>query len=153
MNSGMRNAVDICEGRRNMRAARCELFAVVLLLFSVASFAATPGLDTLVGFDTAWTLVYDGGKYKNDRATSDKFNDIKSLPDGSIVCTGLSGDSTSSNDQMILIKIDKSGNILWKKLYPRELGQYAYSVAIARNGDFLVGGGVLALPLLYVRIA
>ncbi len=46
-----------------------------------ASSAATPGFDTLVNYDTAWTFVYDGGK------TPNIFSDVKCLPNG--VCRRL----------------------------------------------------------------
>ena len=41
---------------------------LLLLAFSIGVNATTPGFDTLVNYDTAWTFVYDGGKYKDGTA-------------------------------------------------------------------------------------
>jgi hypothetical protein len=89
-----------------------------------------------------------GGVGKNGKVVSDKFYDIKALPDGSVICAGLSRDSVLLRDQMILVKIDQSGKLIWKKLYNNKYHQYANSVAIARNGDFLVGGGSSGAPVI-----
>jgi hypothetical protein len=46
---------------KNIVTTSYLFFLIIFLNSSLSTFAATPGLDTLVGFDTAWTLVYDGG--------------------------------------------------------------------------------------------
>ncbi|HEX2958317.1 MAG TPA: hypothetical protein VHO70_15895 [Chitinispirillaceae bacterium] len=55
--------------------------ALFLFLIIVSSNCATPGLDTLVSFDTAWTLVYDGGKNKSNRVVADQFSSVVPLFD------------------------------------------------------------------------
>jgi hypothetical protein len=53
------------------------LTATLLVIITFPLHAATPGFDTLVNYDTAWTYVYDGGKYKDGTAMDDYFNDVK----------------------------------------------------------------------------
>jgi hypothetical protein len=49
---------------------------IIICLLAFVSSAATPGFDTLVNYDTAWTYVYDGGK------TLDVFFDAKYMTNG-----------------------------------------------------------------------
>ena len=119
-----------------------------MLLVTITSpvHASTPGFDTLVNYDTAWTFVYDGGTNKNGLAINDKFNDIKCLTNG--VCVGQSGDTSSTVAQIICLKLDGSGKLLMKKLYSHQENQYGYSLAIKKNGDFIIGGNRVGGPLL-----
>jgi hypothetical protein len=132
-----------------LTARRLPLAAVSSLLTAVlltAAFASTPGKDTLVNYDTAWTFVYDGGKSKTGLTMYDILYDVKPLTNGVCVCVGLSGDVSSDQVQFFLIKIDASGKIVQKKLLGSEYDQYAHSIAIARNGDFLIGGARYGQP-------
>jgi hypothetical protein len=125
---------DNCES-----SAPVFLFFIVFLLSAIncpltTAFASTPGKDTLVNYDTTWTYVYDGG-------TVDIFYDAKCLSNGVCVCVGESVDSTSHIAQSILMKFDANGKVLQKKLYTiKKDDQYAHSLAIAKNGDFIIGG-------------
>jgi len=112
------------------------LRAIPLLLATllVPIFASTPGKDTLVNYDTAWTYVYDGG------STLDIFYDVKCLTNSVCVCVGESVDPTTHIAQSILMKFDIAGKIVQKKLYGTKDDQYAHSIDIAKNGDFIIGG-------------
>jgi hypothetical protein len=113
------------------------------MLFAYSSLAAIPGFDTLVNYDTTWTFVYDGGRSVTGLklAIYDVFYDVKCLPNGVCVCVGESGDTTSNLGQTILMKLDASGKMLLKRLYPADNNeQYAHSLVIAKNGDFIIGG-------------
>ena len=90
--------------------------------------------------------MYDGGTNKNGLAINDKFNDIKCLTNG--VCVGQSGDTSSTVAQIICLKLDGSGKLLMKKLYSHQENQYGYSLAIKKNGDFIIGGNRVGGPLL-----
>ena len=73
---------------------------------------ATPGMvQAQVSYDTAWTLVYDGGKWPDSSVNNDVFKDVKVLSDGSSICVGQSFGS------LLLIKYDATGKIVWKKLH------------------------------------
>jgi hypothetical protein len=111
------------------------LLAVVLSL----AFAASAQLN----YDTAWTYVYDGGTYKDifnrTYIIDDYFRDVKTLPDGSSICVGQTRDSTGLTN-VLLMKLDASGTMMWKKLYRYQQGGGGFSVVIAKNGDFIIGG-------------
>ena len=63
--------------RISLFTARCSLLTAILLTaLSSSLFAATPGFDTLVNYDTAWTYMYVGG------TTGDIFYDVKCLTNG-----------------------------------------------------------------------
>ena len=62
------------------------------------------------------------------------------------VCVGLSGDSTSNQGQTFLMKIDASGKVIQKKLYATKEAQWAHSLAIAKNDDFILGGQRYSQP-------
>jgi hypothetical protein len=104
------------------------------MLFAYSSLAATPGFDTLVNYDTAWTYVYDGG------TRVDVFYDVKCLANGVCVCVGESVDSSTHLDQTIMMKLDASGSVIQKKLFATDNNQHAQSLSIAKNGDFIIGG-------------
>jgi hypothetical protein len=121
------------------------LTALSSLLF--AAFSSTPGFDTLVNYDTAWTYVYDGGKYKDGSSLLDIFHDVKCKGNGVTICVGGTIDTSNNMLQTLLMKFDNTGKILQKKLYQtsfpnntRYNNQHALSIFIAKNGDFLIGG-------------
>jgi hypothetical protein len=64
------------------------------------------------------------------------------------VCVGQSGDTSSTVAQIICLKLDGSGKLLMKKLYSHQENQYGYSLAIKKNGDFIIGGNRVSGPLL-----
>ncbi|MBN2035806.1 MAG: hypothetical protein JW768_03610 [Chitinispirillaceae bacterium] len=89
-------------------SARYWPLAAVLSL----AFAASAQLN----YDTAWTYVYDGGKLPDSTAIYDELYDIKVLPGGGFVCVGSSVDSLERG-VVLLMKLDASGNMVWKKLH------------------------------------
>jgi hypothetical protein len=121
------------------------MFAVGLLAAGVVGANATE----TVNYDTAWTFVYDGGTYKDGSVTMDKFKDVKSLPDGSVVCAGVSGDTSSNSDQIFIMKLSNSGKMQWKRLFKRSKSYtYANALSIAKNGDLIIGGGYMSSPVI-----
>jgi hypothetical protein len=95
-------------------------YLALLLFFVATSFAATPGFDTLVNYDTAWTFVYDELMDNKGRIIDDNFYDVKPLPDGSCVCVGKSSDSTGRQG-FLLVKLSPAGKMVFKKVYNRVL--------------------------------
>ena len=112
---------------------------VVLILSNFLNAGAA------VNYDTAWTFIYDGGVYSNGKSFIDNFYDIKIINDGRAVCVGRSGDSSGST-QSLLIKLDKSGQIVQKTLFNttnpanQYNSQHAHSLFICRNNDLIIGG-------------
>ena len=122
---------------------------MLLVTITFPLHATTPGFDTLVNYDTAWTFVYDGGKYKDGTNILDIFHDVKVMPNGVCVCVGKSGDTSSSVPDFFVLYLDTAGKILRKKIIVRNSnGSEAYSVAIAKNGDLIIGGKKSGDPFL-----
>jgi hypothetical protein len=94
---------------------------VMLLGTATIALSSTPGFDTLVSYDTAWTFVYDGGKDSDGDAIPDNFYDVKALPDNKgYICVGGSRmpDSVCGGDMDIFfMRLDANGEILWKKYF------------------------------------
>jgi hypothetical protein len=113
-------------------------FLIVLLVGIYAFVGVAVAADT-VNYDTAWTFVYDGGKYKSSNISydiSDYYSDVKVLPDGGQVCVGTTRDSVGFS-KVLLMKLTSDGKVIWKKLF---VGGGGNSIVIAKNGDFIVGG-------------
>jgi hypothetical protein len=130
-------------------------YLALQLLFFMSSFAAIPGLDTLVNYDTTWTFVYDGGMKKVGYGPMDDvLYDVREYTPNGCVAVGLSGD-TSNSMQALLMEFGADGKIILNKMYDTKLGTNTFfndfifhSVTIAKNGDFLVGGRRYAGPLI-----
>jgi hypothetical protein len=124
---------------------RTQLIKVTMLLMACAGTAAAQ-----VNYDTAWTLVYDGGIWRdgfnNIHTIEDIFRDVKALPDGGSICGGLSRDSTGMQGFLIM-KLDASGAIVWKK-FTRTGGAGACSIVLTKNGDFIIGGQKSSAPFI-----
>jgi hypothetical protein len=116
---------------------------MILVTFSAPLHASTSGFDTLVNYDTAWTYVYDGGTLKNGKAINDYFFDLKTLLNGTIMCVGQSADSSNTKG-ILVVKFDPSGKFKWKKRF--SVGGGGYSIAMAKNGDFIIGGSAGSSP-------
>lgn len=114
--------------KRDIR--RLTAFFVLCVILSINAFAAYTA-----NYDTAWTLVYDGGKTTAGENIDDNFYDIEILPNGEAICVGGTRDSNSIG-KVLLMKLSPSGKVVRKSLF---LGT-GESVMIARNGDYWVGG-------------
>jgi len=121
---------------------------MVMLLVTITFplHASTPGFDTLVNYDTAWTFVYDGGKKTDGTPVTDIFYDVKVISDGTSILAGASGDTIHST-QSLLVELDKKGKVLQNKLYITNNTTHSYyneqsarSIVVAKNGDFIIGG-------------
>ena len=134
--------IDSCSNlffRSSLLTALCSL-----LCLASSTAATTPGFDTLVNYDTAWTFVYDGGKQTTGAAINDNFYDVKVFPDGSSICVGQTADSMNARG-IFLVNLNPSGKLEWKKRYNRSGG--GNSIVIAKNGDFIIGGTRGTSPL------
>ena len=63
----------------------------------------------------------------------------KWLPDGSIIAVGAVW-HTGPNHQYFLAKLDSLGNVLWKKTYGGPWREECWSVDLALDGGFILGG-------------
>jgi hypothetical protein len=91
--------------------------------------------------------VYDAGEDTAGTVIYDDFYDVKCLADGNCVCVGMSADSTSHYG-ILLMKLDNSGKVLWKKLLNGNTRDHynGFSICIANNGDFIIGGKRFTAP-------
>jgi hypothetical protein len=128
------------------------IISTIFVSFLGLMGSAPVSADDTLTYDTAWTFVYDGGKFTTGlkTAVTDKFYDVKALQDGGYACVGQSSlvDSNSGGD-LFLLKLSAEGEMLWKKLYRNAMdGGCAHSIAISKNESFLVGGNRGAAPYL-----
>ena len=62
------------------------LLKTLLVPLSMGLLSLCPATASAqVNYDTAWTFVYDGGKYSDSSGIGDDFHDVKPLPDGGCV--------------------------------------------------------------------
>jgi len=106
-----------------------------------------------VNYDTAWTYAYDAGKKTDTTDLVALLYDAKVLSNGTSVCVGFASDSTGEKKSLIL-QLDFQGKLVRKQLLGTKSlthsyydGQSAHCIAVAKNGDFLIGGERYIAPL------
>ncbi|HSV50317.1 MAG TPA: collagen-like protein [Candidatus Acidoferrales bacterium] len=62
--------------------------------------------------------------------------------DGGFALTGGIGNSTSGQEDVLLLKVNASGTLMWSKSYDTESDDYGYSVAATADGGFAVAGTI-----------
>lgn len=82
--------------------------------------------------DSSWFVkIYD------DTTFSSYLSQAIELPDSGFVAAGV---HAQNNWQMLLLRTDKNGNILWEKKYGGSQSEAAYNIAITKDGDYILGG-------------
>lgn len=82
--------------------------------------------------DIEWTKTY--GKEGHDRGQS-----IKKTADSCYIIVGHSTSFGNESD-ILLLKIDRKGNLMWSKIYSTPLVDAAYCVEVCPSGDYLICG-------------
>ena len=85
-----------------------------------------------------WTQTYDF-------SSTDRLNFIEKLPDGSFIMTGSSLSSINQSNDILLMKTDYLGNIMWSKTFGTNQEEIAHSLDIASDGSFSIVFEVLTL--------
>ncbi len=80
-----------------------------------------------------WARSYGG-------SGTDVINDVKVLPDGSIIAVGYTTSSGAGGKDVLVMKLSPEGGIAWAKTYGGTKDDVANAVAIADNGDVIVAG-------------
>jgi hypothetical protein len=81
--------------------------------------------------DTLWTQLLD-----NCRGSS-----IRQTTDGGYIIGGSTPDTWGTgNSDIVLIKTDGGGNLMWNKQFPRYSADYATSVLQTNDGGYIVAG-------------
>lgn len=84
--------------------------------------------------DTLWTKEYMYAPQKKSYGA-----DIYQEADSGFVVCGITN-KYSTNMRAMLLRLDKDGNVLWEKNYPNAGDVYAYSLAKAADGGYLLAG-------------
>jgi gliding motility-associated-like protein len=66
-----------------------------------------------------WNKLYDSAN--SVRYNYFNFHKVIELSDGSIMIAGYTNNQTTENDELLLVKTDNSGNIIWNKTYKSRL--------------------------------
>ncbi len=111
-------------------------------------------LFLLTGYDTATTASYDVVLVKTDQfgvvQWAKKYGGwmmeiakkIIKLSDGNYLITGISDSFSPNGDRdILLIKVDANGNLIWSNTYGSSGYQSAFSVIETSNEDLVVVGG------------
>ena len=83
--------------------------------------------------DTLWTREYGGES--DDNAYS-----IQKTKDGGFVIAGDTRSFGAGNDDVYIIRTDSKGDTLWTKTYGTKENDAAYSVAVTKDGGFILAG-------------
>jgi hypothetical protein len=117
---------------------RADSFARGVIL-GLSLFIGGASATDSAKYDTAWTMVYDGGKTADGTIINDVFRDVKALANGNIICVGETRDS-GFIPNLLLIEFDPIGGVRNKKLFSQTAGLGGSSLTLAKNGDYLIGG-------------
>jgi len=80
-----------------------------------------------------WQKTYGGSQ-------ADWANAIQPLPDGGFILAGSTRSFGSGSEDLWLIRLDPSGNILWQKAYGGRESDGAYSIHLTADGGFITAG-------------
>lgn len=108
------------------------------LIIAGATWSYSSGYDFLVMRldpygNVKWVRTYGG----DDR---DVARDVAVEKNGDIVVVGETSSFGMGYADFWVLKLDKDGNIIWQKAYGMDGPDVADAVAIAENGDIIVGG-------------
>ncbi|RPI13782.1 MAG: hypothetical protein EHM58_17830, partial [Ignavibacteriae bacterium] len=82
--------------------------------------------------NTVWSNIYEG-------PWQSECYDIQATPDGGFIMTGTETSFVTDADLM-LIKLDANGNVLWKKIWGTEDAEDGQSIQQLPDGGFIVAG-------------
>jgi hypothetical protein len=105
---------------------------------STTSFGSGGGDMCLVKVDNngnvKWQKAYGG---KSDEA----IYSIQETLDNGFIVTGYTESFGNGGDDIILFKVDESGNIVWQKTYGSNYTEFARSIQLTQDGGYIIGGG------------
>ena len=111
---------------------------------------------------TGWTMSYGSDVYGNallfktdslgneewhsvfGGADADRGYCVRELIEGGYIITGYSASSGAGNDDLYLVKTDRSGNALWTKTFGGTGRDYGNSVEQTSDGGFIMAGYTLS---------
>ncbi len=81
-----------------------------------------------------WARTY-GGEYE------DKLNAVTPTLDGGVVATGYTRSFGSQATDLSVMKFSQEGELIWHKIYGYKNYDFANSITMTREGDFVIAGG------------
>lgn len=110
------------------------------LLMSGYTFSlGAGGADILVvKTDTAGNLIWNK-TYGN--GTTDEGRCVQRLVGGDIIVAGLTRPTGVTTSEMMLMRLDPTGDTVWIKSYGGSVNDYAEHVSVTSDGGFLLSGG------------
>ncbi|RLA76982.1 MAG: hypothetical protein DRG30_01465 [Epsilonproteobacteria bacterium] len=81
-----------------------------------------------------WARTY-GGEYE------DILNAVTPTLDGGIVATGYTRSFGSAQTDLSVMKFSQKGDLIWHKIYGYKHYDFANSITMTREGDFVIAGG------------
>ena len=119
-----------------------KIFKISLListaLFLTTSLYAKVDLQaepkkTALEFESLWQKAYGG----DDR---DRAFDVIALKDGGAMVAGLSRSYGKGRSDMLIVKLDKTGKIIWRSSYGGKKKDYAKAITRTSDGNFIAVG-------------
>jgi hypothetical protein len=87
--------------------------------------------------DTIWTKIHS----ISPQGDIDEGNCVRQTADGGYIITGSCvPDGLESHIDLLLLKTDPSGNIVWTKSYGKDFIESAFSVEQTYDGGYIIGG-------------
>lgn len=95
------------------------------------------GLDVwVVRVDRAGTLIWSMAYGKN----ADELGySIEPTPDGGFILAGITSSAGAGGKDVLLMKLDQWGNVIWQKTYGKAGDDYPFDVAATPDGYVMVG--------------
>jgi hypothetical protein len=82
--------------------------------------------------NVVWSNIYPG-------AWQSECYDIQATPDGGFILTGTETSFETDGD-LLIIKLDANGNLVWKKIYGTEDAEQGESIQQLQDGGYIIGG-------------
>ena len=73
-------------------------------------------------------------------SSTDRLNSVKELPDGNLIMSGSTLSSSNSSKDVLIMKTDSFGNIIWQNTYGEQQDEVAHCIDMAMDGGFIVTG-------------
>ncbi len=97
-----------------------------------------PNGALVVKLDSTGSITWQ--KRFGNSLTNDQAKFVVSTLDGGFIVAGSTDASGAGGKDVLVMKLDKDGGIVWQKTYGDSLGDVAYSIEQTEDGGYIVGG-------------
>jgi len=81
-------------------------------------------------------------KMYGNPAVADGANVIEQTNDLGYIVGGYTTNLAQPNQEMVLLKIDSSGNFLWDRMYPAQYNEQVWDIDLTSDGGYILAGGI-----------